>query len=629
MGRQAYLTKIALGRSAFEPSQSSVTPSSGYVQLEPSQQDIPPAARESNINKYTQLYDERGNPINPRAYEHGRRFREAQNDVLSSIGVVQRRRSPSEDLPGSYEERLEQLYNEDSVGNAIARTSMLTENACSWWIGSLRDRILTFRFREAAPFSQIVAAEYQVSGSRLVYGGFASRLLSAFSVQASFNAASELRPLDRLLLALRVSQKTRFIIRKWRKEINLCFRMMIELAFYPFAYHANLQRLGLFPAKQLPYWRAFIPFSKWSPIKPFLLYPVVSATTPTSVMGKFMVGLKAGIMAPLTSPLVFLVLEHFLEQWIYAAIQEATDTTIIHPNNPDLMPPDDGIKYRAAAMVGPRKKSPSVIRNTINNILVAIGWGTVPSSEATDGQPSQAIPTTGVEVPQNLEVGGRQVTNINRLQLPLAHPSSSSDVNGLIVPFNLSGEVVSLPTPPSPTASEASQDDSDPRIRITSREGIVEMEVRLPPHVLATHADISGTTPGSPNQRNIASPIPVGNAETQTYHRVTQLSTEPSQMIGAIFKSQIVGWATMPLRLVTLRLVAGHFVASNPGHIALRHVLAPLPSVHDWSLRSVGLLLSRVALCGAVEVAIDLGLWGIQWMVVQWMGKSFFGWGTL
>ena len=98
--------------------------------------------RDLNINKYIQLYDERGNPINPRAYEHGRNFREAQNDVLSSIGVVQRRRSPSEDLPGSYEERLEQLDNEDSVGNAIALTSTLTENLCTWWIGSLRDRIL-------------------------------------------------------------------------------------------------------------------------------------------------------------------------------------------------------------------------------------------------------------------------------------------------------------------------------------------------------------------------------------------------------------------------------------------------------------------------------------------------------
>jgi len=94
------------------------------------------------VNKHIQLYDERGNPINPRAYEHGRRFREAQNDVLSSIGVVQRRRSPSEGLPESYEERLEELENENSVGNAIALASTVVENVCTWWIGSLRDRIL-------------------------------------------------------------------------------------------------------------------------------------------------------------------------------------------------------------------------------------------------------------------------------------------------------------------------------------------------------------------------------------------------------------------------------------------------------------------------------------------------------
>ena len=152
MGRQAYLTRIAFGRSSFQPSQGA-TQTSEYIQLPPSVPDILPEAQASNPNRYIQLYDERGNPINPRAHEHERRLREAQNDVLASIGVVERRKSPSEHLPGSYEERLQQLDDEDMAGNAVALASTLGENFCTWWIGSIRERILVCGLRQAIAIS--------------------------------------------------------------------------------------------------------------------------------------------------------------------------------------------------------------------------------------------------------------------------------------------------------------------------------------------------------------------------------------------------------------------------------------------------------------------------------------------
>lgn len=95
-----------------------------------------------NSTTYIQVYDERGNPINPRAHEYGRRLREAQNDVLASIGVVERRHSPSHDLGGSNATRLQLLDEEETTGNVIALTSTVAETVCTWWIGSLRDRIM-------------------------------------------------------------------------------------------------------------------------------------------------------------------------------------------------------------------------------------------------------------------------------------------------------------------------------------------------------------------------------------------------------------------------------------------------------------------------------------------------------
>ena len=125
------------GRSAFE------TPE--QVTLEASRTDA--ATSESEPICYEQAYDERGHPINPRSREHGRALREAQNDVLAAIGVVERRLSTSsslEDLPSLKRriERLERLETEDSVGNTIALVSALSENISTWWVGCLRDRIL-------------------------------------------------------------------------------------------------------------------------------------------------------------------------------------------------------------------------------------------------------------------------------------------------------------------------------------------------------------------------------------------------------------------------------------------------------------------------------------------------------
>jgi hypothetical protein len=62
--------------------------------------------------------------------------------VLAAVGVVERRQSPSQPLPGSHEERLEELDLEDTVGNAIGAAFTITENLYTWWIGSIRDRVL-------------------------------------------------------------------------------------------------------------------------------------------------------------------------------------------------------------------------------------------------------------------------------------------------------------------------------------------------------------------------------------------------------------------------------------------------------------------------------------------------------
>lgn len=199
-----------------------MTESDDYVQLAASQSDepLPQRYREAKVNDYIQLYDERGNPINPRSHAYGKRLRDAQNDVLASVGVVERRTSPSEALPGSYEERLEELEHEETIGNAIALTSTVLENLCTWWIGSIRDRLLTFRIPNAISFIQIVTSERAASGNSIAYTGFTPRLVSTIGIQSLVYAAYVYQPIERLVQITRASSKTRRFIRRSRSVLT-------------------------------------------------------------------------------------------------------------------------------------------------------------------------------------------------------------------------------------------------------------------------------------------------------------------------------------------------------------------------------------------------------------------------
>ncbi|KAF1996113.1 hypothetical protein P154DRAFT_444088 [Amniculicola lignicola CBS 123094] len=610
MGRQAYLTRIALGRSAFEPSQG-IGQSSEYIQLDASQHEIPAAAQEANRNRYIQLFDERGNPINPRAHEYGRRLRAAQNDVLASIGVVERRRSPSDDLPGTYEDRLEELENEDSAGNTVALMSTLAQNVCTWWIGSIRQRVMIFRIPDAFPVSHIIASEYHATGRSLLWTGFTARLTSSLCVQATLYTAVVFRPIDRLLAVTHASRRTKHFFQRWKGWTNTCFRLSVEILFSPLGYHANLQRLGLISARPFwPSWKAFIPFSSQSLIQPL---PLSS-------------GLLPCVNAIATSPVLFLCLDHLYERWIYGIVFEAVETLIVRPDNPDLASPDDGVKSRASAVLGLRAKTPWPVREVIHRIFKLLGW--TKASEANN-RGVEVSPETHIDTaPTTIDVGETQITHITPLDIPTVNQTLNQE-------SSTTRAVQNFPPEASPTASQTSDNGDDPRIRITSREGIVEMEVRLPPHVLSTTTVVEGTDSSSLHPGNTSRTIDVQELERPHYHRVSQLSTEPAQMLGAICKSQLVGWATVGLRLVTLRFMASHCLftrlaagerPSRPLSLLARN---PMNDFRNMDIRSVGLLASRIALFGLLELSIDLGLWCSQYVVVTFIGKRFFSWGKL
>ena len=331
------------------------------------------------------------------------------------------------------------------------------------------------------------------------------------------------------------------------------------------------------------------------------------------------------LMAALTSPVVMVIAEHFYTRWIYSAIFEAVESFIIRPDNADIESPDALSKDRATSILGLQRRSPPLVRSAINKLLVFLGWC------EPDAVPGTSLAPSVANAVQSVEVAGTQITDLAPIEIPVSRierqTTDGANESTVTVPIDFLDDLMRPTTPPTPTTSD--HDENDPRIRITSREGIVEMEVRLPPRVISSYSEILDVQPTSSGHNHHASRNTHHRASPPSHHRVTQLSTEPSQMIGAIVKSQLVGWAVLPFNLVLLRLVASHYLASQKNHgVALRFV-EPFPNLNDISLRSIGIGMSRVALCSALELAIDLSLWSVQYLAVTTVGKTVFDWGAL
>lgn len=336
------------------------------------------------------------------------------------------------------------------------------------------------------------------------------------------------------------------------------------------------------------------------------------------------------VKAAMTSPLVLMCVTHSFERWVYAAINEAVDTSVIRPDNPDIVSPEAGSKHRITTILGLRGQSPPLVRKAINVFLSALGWGTpYDTNEGDRPHLRESAHEVDLAEGQTIDVGGTTVTDVTPLELAVAQTPRhiAVDISEGEIPVFVD-EVDRPRTPVTPLPSHLQYDDDDPRIRITNREGIVEMEVRLPPRILSTHTEVADALVPSQNRRNTQSRHAALVPKDQIHHRVSELSLESSRMVSSMVKGQLVGLAMLPIKVVILRLIASHYLAGHSNPRSSR-VVIPLPGLEDLNWRSIGVQVSRLALCNALEVAIDLTLWGLQYAISLNIGRSRFGWGAL
>ncbi|KAJ5112317.1 hypothetical protein N7532_000362 [Penicillium argentinense] len=258
MGRQAYLTRLALGRSPYEPPETAT--------VDPSN----PVRRVSHIHadNYMQQYDARGHPVNPESKALGRDLRRAKNDILSTMGIV----VSGEDRNASSaneEERINQITAENDFGLVITTLDQLFVFFGTWWTSSLTGRILTFRHYTHAALLDVIRSERGSTGIL----GFYFAGIPAWAVSSGLAIARD-NPLKRVWFAI----KDYAVSLSGNGGLSLAIRAfsllgysvarssILVLSVEAYMYSV-LQSLSIVPASSIPGIRLLIPFGENSLIQ--------------------------------------------------------------------------------------------------------------------------------------------------------------------------------------------------------------------------------------------------------------------------------------------------------------------------------------------------------------------------
>lgn len=130
-----------------------------------------------------------------------------------------------------------------------------------------------------------------------------------------------------------------------------------------------------------------------------------------------------------------------------------------------------------------------------------------------------------------------------------------------------------------------------------------------------------------------AGPYPSDRFGRPLSHRVTLLSTLPATTVAGACARFVGRLARLPVDVVIYRLIAGQYLSLAGGRLPAGRrpkygLLEPLAEFRSMDMRSLGILLSRLALLEGLGLAIDLGLFFCQWGLATYVGKKHFRWGN-
>ncbi|KAL1871856.1 hypothetical protein Plec18167_007007 [Paecilomyces lecythidis] len=316
MGRQAYMNRLALGRSPYEaPDSSEIGPS-------PAAQ-----ARSSLISAdgYVQQYDERGHPINPTSRTFGKELRRAKNDILSTMGIVVSGEDGTLSI-SKEKQKVNIIAAENDYGLVMATLDQVFMFLGSWWTTSLGGRIQTFRSYTHVPLMNIVRFERRAVGLFGVYFAGIPAWTTSFFLSICRNHLVE--PLTVFLRNQAMSLSNNPLYKRIVQHIFSTFdnaaRGTLLILFGQTYMFSLLQSLHLIPHHTFPALKLFIPFSDSSLIQ----FPSLPSDYSVHGIGRF------GISV-LTSPFFLIYIYVYLRPIVEARIYRLIRRRLPKPDRPD------------------------------------------------------------------------------------------------------------------------------------------------------------------------------------------------------------------------------------------------------------------------------------------------------
>ncbi|KAH7305161.1 hypothetical protein BKA65DRAFT_202828 [Rhexocercosporidium sp. MPI-PUGE-AT-0058] len=287
MGRQEYLTAMALGRGHYED------------------EIIETVAAEGS--QRTQEYNERGHPRNPETKRREREHVRAANEVMQVTGVVEDALAAREKVTQTIVDKHQELL----VGLRFMEFGRGVLVGGVWGVMGLRRRILLYKPYTGMEFVDILRQERAASGiPQMFLSGVPTVIAYHISDWAAFFVESVIDAYfdDGELPATDKEDQVRNLLHNFR-DAAFCY---LTLHFRLFAI---LQQLNLIPASPwFPSLRSFIPFSSSSPLKMPPLPPMATA----SILR--WVGAIASTMAPMLVILAHGKIKYAVSRIIYSPI---------------------------------------------------------------------------------------------------------------------------------------------------------------------------------------------------------------------------------------------------------------------------------------------------------------------
>ncbi|KAK0865107.1 hypothetical protein LTS16_019018 [Friedmanniomyces endolithicus] len=255
MGRQQYLTRLALGRSPFL---EATNKQHADVNVDQDGHDAS-NTQDPAHRGYTQQYNSKGRPINPATEARNVEMRRAQNSVLALVGVVESREQSQRESEVELGRAADELREaEDDTGAMFEIAVMLLQRPLTWWIDSMSKRYQIGLYDSRKPFTYYLRATLGSActggirgASCALFAGGAAGMLHAFARMASH-----------LVVELTADSMKEAILRQgWRSKTARWLELALQclevtvlrlLPWHPLSFHAfgwkpliNMPVLGL------------------------------------------------------------------------------------------------------------------------------------------------------------------------------------------------------------------------------------------------------------------------------------------------------------------------------------------------------------------------------------------------